>query len=263
VLEADGAVVCWGGNSSGQLGLGHTNAIGDDELVDGATGIVPLGAPAVEVVAGDSHTCALMDGGDVICWGEQSSGQLGTGTPDRIGDDEPVVTTPIDLGGRAVDIDTWYNHTCAVLEDGGVRCWGANSSGQLGNGDEEGKIVGDRKTPAEEGVVMMLEEPVVAVETGRSHTCAVLQNGNVRCWGANAASGVPTVEVYYSSPIPLAPAHVGVPVQRLWAAYDYNCAVLDSAGVRCWGSNTGSVLGNPLAMGTVTDPATLEDVDVF
>lgn len=261
VLE-DGRVVCWGANNSGQLGLGHTDTIGDDETVDGATGIVPLPGAAVEVAAGYEHTCARLEGGDVICWGRQAEAQLGTGAPDPIGDDEPVSAIgPIDLGGPAVDIDTSSNHTCAVLEDGGVRCWGSNGSGQLGNGDENFNNVGDRKTPAEEGVVM-LEEPAVAVEAGSSHTCAVLVTGDVRCWGSDTANGVP--DTYGSSAVPFSPARIGGPVQRLWAGYDFNCAVLDSAGVRCWGNNSGGVLGNPAIMGSpVKDTSGYGDVDVF
>jgi hypothetical protein len=261
VLE-DGDVVCWGTNDSGQLGLGNTDRIGDDETVDGATGRVPLPGPAVEVTVGSEHTCARLESGDVICWGRQAEGQLGTGEPDPIGDDEPVSTLgPIALGGKAIDIDASHNHTCAVLEDGGVRCWGVNGNGQLGNGDEALNNVGDRKTPAESGVVM-LEELAVMVEAGTSHTCAVLVSGNVRCWGTDGANGVP--DTYGSSVVPYAPARIGAPVQRLWASYEYNCAVLDSAGVRCWGSNSGSVLGNPMIMSSpVKDVSGLEDVDVF
>jgi alpha-tubulin suppressor-like RCC1 family protein len=260
VLES-GDVVCWGSNYSGQLGLGTTDNIGDDELVDGATGIVPLPGPAVEVAAGLEHTCARLESGDVVCWGRQTEGQLGTGAPDSIGDDESVGSLgPIDLGGKAIDIDTSDNHVCAVLDDGAVRCWGYNGSGQLGNGDEALNNVGDRKTPAESSVVM-LEELAIQVETGTSHTCAVLVNGNVRCWGTDTANGVP--DTYGSSVVPYAAARIGAPVQRLSAGYGFNCAVLDSAGVRCWGSNEGFVLGNPMAEGTVKDATVLEDVDVF
>jgi len=264
VLE-DGRVACWGANNSGQLGLGHTNYIGDDETVDAATGIVPLPGLVAEVTAGFEHTCARLESGDVICWGRQTEGQLGTGEPNAIGDDETVDTIgPIDLGGSAIDIDAFNNHTCAVLEGGGVRCWGNNGSGQLGNGDETYDSVGDRKTPAEAGVVM-LDEPAVQVETGTSHSCAVLVNGNVRCWGSDYANGVTDDSyAYYNSVVPVPPARIGVPVQRLWAGYDYNCAVLDTAGVRCWGSNNGGVLGNPAVTSSpLRDVSTIEDVDVF
>lgn len=261
VLE-DGRVVCWGANNAGQLGLGHTDHIGNDELVDAATGFVALPGAAVEVTAGFEHTCARLESGDVVCWGRQAEGQLGTGEPDDIGDDETVASLgPIALGGAAIDIDTSYNHTCAVLEGGAVRCWGSNGSGQLGNGDETYGNVGERKTPAEEGVAV-LEELAVQVETGTSHTCAVLVSGNVRCWGSATANGV--ADSAYSSAVPYAVARVGVPVQRLWAGYDYNCAVLDTAGVRCWGSNSGGVLGNPeITSSPVKDASVLEDVDVF
>jgi alpha-tubulin suppressor-like RCC1 family protein len=261
-LLEGGDVMCWGSNESGQLGYGNTDRIGDGEPVD-TGGVVSLPGAAVEVVAGYAHSCARLEGGDVVCWGRQAEGQLGTGAPDNIGDDELAdAAGPIALGGKAIDIDAYNNHTCAVLEDGGVRCWGAASRGQLGNGDEERKNVGERKTPAEEGVVM-LDEPAIAVETGYSHTCALLVNGNVRCWGSSTANGIP--EGYDDSVVPLGAARIGVPVQRLWAGYDYNCVVLDSASVRCWGTNTGSVLGYPEVSSstTVKDPSTVGDVDVF
>ena len=79
--------------------------------------------------------------------------------------------------------------------------------------------------------------------------------------GDDTANGVP--DTYGSSAVPFALARVGAPVQRLWAGYAYNCAVVDTAGVRCWGGNDGSVLGNPMAAGTVKDASTLGDVDVF
>ncbi len=262
VLE-DGGVVCWGNNDSGQLGLGNVDRVGDDETVDGTTGRVALPGAAVELAAGSAHTCARLEGGDVICWGRQQEGQLGTGDVDALGDDETLAGVgPIALGGKAIDIDAYHDHTCAVLEDGGVRCWGSGSSGKLGNGDEGQNNVGDRKTPAESGVVM-LEEAAVQVEAGTSHTCAVLVSGDVRCWGSDTANGVP--DTYGSSVVPFSPARIGAPVQRLWAGSGYNCAVLDSAGVRCWGGNDGAVLGNP-TVGTssvVKDASTLEDIDVF
>lgn len=261
-LFDDGRVACWGSNSEGQLGLGHTTSIGDDETVDAAAGFVQLPGAAVEVAAGQDHTCARLESGDVYCWGRQNEGQLGSGAPDSIGDDEPAdAAGPVDLGGKAIDIDAGHHHTCAVLEDGSVRCWGSNSSLQLGNGDQTGKNVGDRKTPAEDGLVM-LEEPAVQVAAGRSHTCAVLGSGGVRCWGSSSANGVSDSG---DSAVPRGLARVGAPVRQLWAASGYNCAVVDTAGVRCWGSNTGAVLGYPEVPSytTVKDAGMYGDVDVF
>lgn len=258
VLEG-GDVACWGRNNAGQLGTGALERIGDDETVDSST-FVSLPGPAVEVVAANEHSCARLQSGDVVCWGQGTNGQLGYGSPDSIGDDEPAdAAGVVPLGGAAVDIDAFYNHTCAVLEGGSVRCWGDGGSGRLGYGDDVD--VGERKTPEEVGDVM-LDEVALAVETGRSYTCATLTNGNVRCWGNNVAFGVPDSS---NSSTPTTPAQIGVPVRSLVAGYTHNCAILDSAAVTCWGSNTGSVLGYPDlgSSSTVNNPASVGEVQVF
>ncbi len=257
-LFTDGTVACWGGNNSGQLGVGHTDAIGDDDDEMSMLATVPLPEAAVQVVAGDGHSCARLTSGAVQCWGRQAEGQLGTGDPDSIGDDEPVDSIgTIALGGPAIEIDAYGNFTCAVLEGGGVRCWGANSSGQLGYGDRDDR--GARKTPEEFGDVE-LGEIAVGVETGRSHTCALLDSGNVRCWGNGDALGV---EDNLNVSEPAGAARVGAPVRTLVAGHNHNCAILDSAAVRCWGSDTGSVNGYPDASSRVWNLGPLGDVDVF
>lgn len=258
-IDGDGLVWCWGGNGEGELGLGHTMSIGDDELDMFAA--VSLPAAAVEVVAGSGHTCARLEGGDVSCWGRQAEGQLGTGHPDNVGDDEAVgANGTVPLGGVAIDIDTRHNHTCAVLDGGSVRCWGDGSSGQLGYDDTIN--IGDRKTPSDFGDVM-LEGEAVAITTGDGFTCALLSSGRVSCWGAS--EGIPLPEIYGDQLVPQAAADLGAPGQRLDAGDDHVCAILDGATVRCWGSNDGSRLGYP-GIGSydiVSSPSDAGDVDVF
>ncbi|MCH9688735.1 MAG: hypothetical protein K0V04_45305 [Deltaproteobacteria bacterium] len=255
-LFEDGTIACWGNNSSGQLGLGNTDRIGDDDMDVITT--VPLPEAAVQVVAGESHTCARLASGAVKCWGRQEEGQLGTGEPDDIGDDEPIDSIGnIALGGTAIDIDAYGNFTCAALEGGTVRCWGHNTSGQLGYGDTESR--GDRKTPEEIGDVDLIGV-AIGVETGRTHTCALLDSGSVRCWGAGVALGL---EDDLRAEEPGAVARVGAPVRTLVAGHGHNCAILDSSAVRCWGNNSGSMTGYPEATSRVWRLSDFGDVDVF
>ncbi len=179
-LLANGRVRCWGRGTFGRLGYASESSIGDDE-VPSSVPPVPLGAPAVAIAAGGAHTCALLSGGGVRCWGEGELGQLGSGGTDRIGDDEtPESVALVDLGSSAIAIAAGSEHSCAVLQTGDIRCWGAGAGGRLGYGDTEN--VGDNEVPVAR-VPLSFARPAVAVTAGELHTCARLDDGSVRCWG--------------------------------------------------------------------------------
>ncbi|MEQ9228218.1 MAG: hypothetical protein RLO15_17870, partial [Parvibaculum sp.] len=177
---------CWGLGSTGQLGYGNTTTIGDDES-PASVGPVDLGPgrTATAISAGSSHTCAVLDTGQVRCWGLGSDGQLGYGNIDDIGDDEsPASVGPVDLGpGRtATAISAGDFHTCAVLDTGEVRCWGMGSAGQLGYGNLN--AIGDDETPASAGPVDLGPgRMALAISADALHTCAILDSGRLRCWG--------------------------------------------------------------------------------
>jgi alpha-tubulin suppressor-like RCC1 family protein len=125
--RTDGTVACWGDNTKGQLGDGTTTEGDTFVSVQGVT-------DAEQVAVGARFACALVgvtpgSGGSVVCWGENTDGQLGDGTTD----DSP---TPVAVSGvtTAVSIAAGNDGACAVLADGSVTCWGANASGQLGDG---------------------------------------------------------------------------------------------------------------------------------
>ncbi len=178
-------VRCWGSSGGlfggdGRLGYGNGFVIGDDEAPD-SVDPVALGAPAIAISAGDFHTCAVLVGGSVRCWGNGTDGRLGYANERRIGDDEkPDSVGPVALGGSATAI-TAGNHTCARLTDGAVRCWGPGASGRLGYGATAD--IGDNETPDAAGPVD-LGGAAIAVSAGGTHTCARLNVGTVRCWGA-------------------------------------------------------------------------------
>ncbi|HEV8244894.1 MAG TPA: hypothetical protein VGP93_03965, partial [Polyangiaceae bacterium] len=135
----------------------------------------------VELAAGDTHTCALLEGGQMRCWGNGYPGQLGYGDTENIGDDEtPASVGTVDVGGSVVELTTATAHTCALLEGGKVRCWGAASAGELGYASSS--IIGDDETPASAGDVDVGGD-VMQVRANGYRTCALLADFNIRCWG--------------------------------------------------------------------------------
>lgn len=190
-IMASGALRCWGRGDSGQLGYGSTANIGDNEAPADAGSLelippdLPVDTTIVDVGVGLAHSCALLSSGEVLCWGASLSGQLGRGSSAAWGNlagQTPSLLQPIELGGPAVALAVGYQHSCVILEDGAVRCWGDAGSGQLGNGDEED--VGLVNVPADRDPAQ-LGGPAKQIAAGGAHTCAVLEGEGVICWGTN------------------------------------------------------------------------------
>ena len=143
--------------------------------------------PAGFLDAGGAQTCVVLTNGTVRCWGYGAHGALGYGNPNWVGDDEtPGSVGPVAIGaGRnsvAIAIATGNEHTCALLDNGAVRCWGSGEHGALGYGNTT--TIGDDETPASVGPVDLgAGRKAVAITAGVAFTCALLDNGRVRCWG--------------------------------------------------------------------------------
>jgi alpha-tubulin suppressor-like RCC1 family protein len=242
VLLEGGDVRCWGYNEYGQLGYGHVDQIGDDE-VPSSVGAVPVGGVVVQLAAGRYHTCALLDDGNVRCWGYNWNGQLGYGHTEMIGDDEaPAGVDAVDVGGAVAQLAAGNSHTCALLENGAVRCWGANGAGQLGHG--EWNPVGDDEEPSSVAA-LDLGGRVVQLAAGGDHSCALLEGGAVRCWGYNGEGllGYGHMNEIGEAPTLAGNVNVGGRVVQLAAGRYHTCALLESGAVRCWGYNWEGQLG--------------------
>jgi len=139
------------------------------------------------ISAGNGHTCAALDDGSVRCWGYAGNGRLGYADQKDIGDNEPPGSAgPVQLGGAARAISVGDAHSCAILDDGSVRCWGYGEGGRLGYGNQND--IGDDETPSAAGAVDLGPgRSAVAISAGGRHTCAQLDDGSVRCWGEGFA----------------------------------------------------------------------------
>jgi alpha-tubulin suppressor-like RCC1 family protein len=243
-LAQSGAVRCWGEGIYGRLGQANEANIGDDELPSTVEDI-EVGGAVVAIAAGEMHTCAILQGGAVRCWGNYITGRLGYGDPEHIGDDElPASAGDVEVGGVAVRITAGDGHTCVVLDDASVRCWGNNLWGALGYGHDD--IVGDDETPASAGPVDV-GGPVADIGAGSDHTCALMKSGAVRCWGWArwGQLGYGNTEDIGDDEVPAVAGDVnlGGGAKQLAVGENHNCALLEDGSVRCWGWQLHGQLG--------------------
>jgi alpha-tubulin suppressor-like RCC1 family protein len=215
----------------------------------------PVGnIPAAVITAGNTHTCAILDGGDVTCWGRGTNGQLGYGNPNTVGDVLGEIGAAVDLGdGRtATSLAAGTAHTCAILDTGGVKCWGNGGFGRLGNGgvgnigDGPGEM-GNALAPIDLGTGRTAR----AITAGSEHTCALLDNNTVKCWGNGGAGrlGQGNEDNLGASdgqmgdalqPISLG---TGRTARAVTAGSQHTCALLDNGAVKCWGDGLLGQLG--------------------
>lgn len=235
-----GAVQCWGDNGHGQLGQAPS-AIARASL---PVNVIGLSSDVVSIAAGAYHTCVVTSAGGVKCWGENEYGQLGDGT--QIDHWAPVDAQGLTSGVRAVAAGG--HHTCAVMNSGGVKCWGRNTWGALGDGTNSSRL-----TPVD---VVGLGEPIRDVTAGGYHTCAMTESQIVKCWGDNdwgqLGDGT-TIGRNRPGNAALEPDQM-----RLSAGWTHTC-VLDTVGsTLCWGNNANGRLGD----GTTTNRPTPVELSI-
>jgi alpha-tubulin suppressor-like RCC1 family protein len=251
-------VKCWGDNSGGSLGLGDSQARGDgpNEMGDNLP-IVSLGTgrTAKAITRGAYRTCAVLDNDTVKCWG--LGGNLGLGDllsrgdgPNEMGDNLPIV--PLGTGRTAKAIAAGYTHTCALLDDGSVKCWGTNGYGQLGVGDTQDR--GDQ--PGEMGdnlpfVNLGAGRTAKAISAGLFASCAILDDDSIKCWGDDQQGqlGLGDTQSRGDAPnemgsnLPVVSLGTGRTAKALVTGSYITCALLDNATVKCWGYGQQGWLG--------------------
>ena len=259
-----GNVRCWGPNAFGRLGYGNLFAIGDNE-VPASAGDVDLGGIAEQVAAGTYSTCARLDDGALRCWGYAASGQLGYGNNTTIGDSEsPASAGDVLVGEDVVQIAVGGRHACALVGVGLVRCWGEAEYGQLGYGNTND--IGDNEAPSTAGIVDV-GGLATQIEAGEDHTCALLTDGAIRCWGRFDALGYPNIGGNVGDnevPDDLGDVDIGGTVVQIALGAVHTCARLDDGAVRCWGRAEGGRLGygDLDYVGFNNTPASAGDIDL-
>eukprot|EP00798_Chlamydomonas_sp_ICE-L_P009609 gene9609-7522_t len=260
VLFTNGRVKCWGyldflglGTNTGSIYQPDVNTRDDtrtlpsilDSYVDLGTGRI-----ASTIAVGVSHTCAILDNGDLKCWGDNRDFQLGIKKGRnsigvlmlQMGDKLPAVD--LGTGRSATAIAAGGNHTCALLDNGVLKCWGANNLGQLGRVDTEGcEDMGDDLPAVDLGT----GRSATAIAAGRVHTCAILDNADIKCWGHNnwGQLGLSDKETRATvgDDVPAVDLGTGRTATAIAAGEYHTCALLDNSKVKCWGFNIAGELG--------------------
>ncbi len=229
-LLNSGKVMCWGKNTYGQLGNGSTTDSYQPVDVHNLTGTVTA------LTSGSNHTCALLKSGKVKCWGSNEQGQLGDSSfTNRL---QPIAVSDLSNDStHVVAISAGQETSCALLSDGGMKCWGKNNNGQLGIGHTS-------ETEVKPQQVLGLPSGVAAISVGGQHTCALLQNGSEYCWGLNAKGqlGIGSTDHRKTSPQPI--TALGNDVVAISTGKQNSCAMLVNGTARCWGKNLDGQLGN-------------------
>lgn len=224
-LNSFGGIQCWGANIYGQLGDGTD--VNRSRPVDAAG----LTGGIREVSTGVYHRCFLTGIGGVKCAGRNNNGQLGNGTTaDSL---TPVQAAGLTGGIRAITAEG--DHSCALTSSGGVKCWGNNADGQLGDG-----TLTTRLSPVD---VAGLESGVVAVSAGMAHTCALTSTGGVKCWGRGGNGQLGDGKrIDSAEPVDVTGLTGGV--KAIEAGLNFTCAVTTNGAAKCWGINGYGQLGD-------------------
>lgn len=250
-LLANQTVKCWGSGINWIYGVNPA----DESVAPAPVAVAGLNG-VTALSAGGAHTCALLVGGMVKCWGKY----INDGTAIPLTGAAPVPPVVLELDAPtlmsdisvAVALASGASHTCAVLADRTVKCWGVNQFGQLGDGAYAASAI-----PVPVSGLANVE----GLAAGARHTCAVLMDRTMRCWGSNSEGQLGDGSTAENVPSPVTVAgitHVAV----LAAGEMHTCVGLQNDVIKCWGRNSYGQLGGDIALGMISRvPVTMNGID--
>ncbi len=231
----NGGVKCWGNNANGRLGNNTISSSAtpvDVILTPGAPNVLLSNVTAI--AAGTGHTCAIVTNAgfsNAYCWGANNTAQLGDGTTTQ----RTVATQTAGAStGGATAVAAGNNHTCAIVANDALKCWGGNSAGQLGT-----SAVGNTLQAAFSGSLL---SGVTALAAGNGHTCAV-QNGALKCFGNNGSGQLGDGTTVTPSPLGNLRIPIASGATAVAGGFGHTCAIVNG-GLKCWGDGTKGQLGN-------------------
>jgi alpha-tubulin suppressor-like RCC1 family protein len=278
VRNVSGALGVWGNfcDVSSPFPCNSTSYFGDNEpaltLFDGQLLEMATGVHAAQIALGAFHGCAITRGGAIRCWGHMGGGQLGFGDtqprmPFIVEGSEPFVD--LGRGVIAVQIAAGGAHTCVLIRSAAVKCWGSSEQGQLGLGHTA--TIGDGTVPMPPpDVDLGVGFSTIQLAAGDEHTCALSQDGDVRCWGSglHGQLGYGNTHNIGDEPSEMPPQNVdlgaNIKAAQLVAGAQHTCVLTTAGSVKCWGQGTYGQLGygNTNAIGASVTPATVGFVAV-
>ena len=230
VILDNNALRCWGDNQHAQLGDGTKINRKTSTYINFG------GGRTVKTVAlGEGHTCAVLDDNTTRCWGRNHYGQLGRG----FRSDAPTTNpTEINLGtSYAKQLALGDNHSCALLNDDTLKCWGHGSNGQLGNGSRHNQY-----SPVT--ITVGTNRHATHIESGTHHVCALRDDNSVTCWGRNDLSqlGATIAQDYDTAGDVVVNLGSGLTVEDISLGRSYSCAVMSDNTLKCWGYIMGQTI---------------------
>ena len=226
-LLDDDSLKCWGRNSSGQLGIGSTTKKDTPTSVN----VIPDGKTVKFVVAGYSHTCAILTDDSLRCWGSNSNGELG---------DNTVLTRTssvnVALGKKVKTVSLGKSSSCAILVDDSLKCWGKNDYGELG--------INSTLNTSLPTLVDVGNETVKQISSTFNHRCAILKDDTLKCWGRNSFGQLGIGSISTRQNFPVAVFLGDKLVKQVSVGAYHTCAILSDDSLKCWGYGVDGQTGN-------------------
>ena len=229
-LLSNNTVQCWGSDADTQLGDGQSTNQSTPVVVSGIS-------TATKITVGSYHSCALLANSTIACWGLNSTGQLGNNTLVSTSSGTPTVA--VNTINSAIQISAGSAHTCAVLSGGAVDCWGLNTSGQLGLGNNN---VTNQPAAIQNNQGGYTQNNVTLIAAGGSHTCAILSSHAVACWGLNTSGQLGNTSTTTSNKA--VAVSTMATADGISAGNNHTCASTSGNTVFCWGDGSTGQMGN-------------------
>jgi len=234
-IKTDGTLLCWGNDTSGQLGNG--GGVTADQPAPYAVG----GTTWFSVSVGGSTACGLYKNGEARCWGLGTSGQIGDGNTSSVNTPTLVSAVGGQIPWSRISVGKGGNHVCGVKTDGTGWCWGNNSSGRLGIGSTSS---GNFSSPQR---ITALDN-WIEISAGVNHTCGLRADSSVWCWGSEANGRLGNGNTGGGSQNAPVPVPLGFGAVAIAAGDQQSCAMKSDGSVWCWGGDNYGQLGNGVVL---------------